>query len=243
MGRAVGYLKGMPLKGLTYRKPENLRVVYLVDTDFTNCPDTRKLVGYTVTTIGGTMTGGDSVRHDGVSLSSTEVEYWQLVKGASSVKFHQMLLEEVAHTEHPAIILEDNNGAFFLAKNKQVGKRTKHSDIPQNPLTSEPMSATLKGLVYKYDICTAKVKVNATLRTKGAMSVMQFILKHRGVYMISSPRYHEYAWGFAKGHYRHIPLLIKTLDKFKKCLRIVLDSKLITKERCRRFSQRAKRYI
>lgn len=129
MGRAVGYVKGMALKGLTYRRPESLRVICLVDTDFANCPDTRRSVGCTVTTIGGTQTEGDSARHDGVSQSSTEAEYRQLAKGASSVQFHQMLLEEIAHTEYPAIILEDNNGAIFLAKNKQVGKRTKHIDV------------------------------------------------------------------------------------------------------------------
>ena len=31
--------------------------------------------------------------------------------------------------EKPSVIYEDNQGAIFLAKNRQVGIRTKHIDI------------------------------------------------------------------------------------------------------------------
>ena len=40
-----------------------------------------------------------------------------------------MLLEEIAENEQPGVIFEDNTGAIFLARNAQVGARTKHIDV------------------------------------------------------------------------------------------------------------------
>ena len=40
-----------------------------------------------------------------------------------------MFLQEVGVGEIPGIIFEDNEGAIFLAKNSQVGMRTKHIDV------------------------------------------------------------------------------------------------------------------
>jgi hypothetical protein len=38
-------------------------------------------------------------------------------------------LSEIAETELPSIMFEDNEGAIFLASNKQVSQRTKHIDL------------------------------------------------------------------------------------------------------------------
>ena len=43
--------------------------------------------------------------------------------------FQQMLLGEVAYTMLPGIMYEDNEGAIYLSKNKQVSQRTKHIDL------------------------------------------------------------------------------------------------------------------
>ena len=40
-----------------------------------------------------------------------------------------MLLGEMTKVEKPSVIYEDNRGTIFLAKNRQVGIRTKHIDI------------------------------------------------------------------------------------------------------------------
>ena len=45
------------------------------------------------------------------------------------MKFQHILLREIASVELPGVLFEDNNGATFLVKNKQVGMRTKHIDI------------------------------------------------------------------------------------------------------------------
>ena len=40
-----------------------------------------------------------------------------------------MLLGEMTEVEKPSVIYEDNQGAIFLAKNRQVGIHTKQIDI------------------------------------------------------------------------------------------------------------------
>ena len=40
-----------------------------------------------------------------------------------------MFLQELGIGKMPGIIFEDNEGAIFLAKNQQVGMRTKHIDV------------------------------------------------------------------------------------------------------------------
>jgi hypothetical protein len=40
-----------------------------------------------------------------------------------------MLIKEIGHCFHTAIILEDNTGATFLVKNQLVGAQTKHIDV------------------------------------------------------------------------------------------------------------------
>ena len=43
--------------------------------------------------------------------------------------FLSMLLGEMTKVKNPSIIYEDNQSTIFLAKNRQVGTRTKHIDI------------------------------------------------------------------------------------------------------------------
>ena len=52
---------------------------------------------------------------------------------ATEVMYGKMLLEEILGIElPPAVIYEDNTGAIYLAKNQQVGARTKHVDIKRH---------------------------------------------------------------------------------------------------------------
>ena len=67
-----------------------------------------------------------------MTLSSTEAEYVALSACAQEVKFVSMLLGEINEVKKPSVIYEDNQGAIFLAKNRQVGICTKHIDIRHN---------------------------------------------------------------------------------------------------------------
>ena len=54
----------------------------------------------------------------------------------------------------------------------------------------------------------------------------------------------EYAWGFMKGRYRHIPLRQKKRkEDFESCVKKVVSYEEVSVERVRRFSLRARRYI
>ena len=65
-------------------------------------------------------------------LISTESDYVALSACAQEVKFVSMLLGEMTKVEKPSVVYEDNQGAIFLSKNKQVGICTNHIDICHN---------------------------------------------------------------------------------------------------------------
>lgn len=129
--RLLGYLRADKVnRTLKMRAPTKLRVQDVVDSSFADNPDTRKSTSAYLGTIGGTalvnwISKGQAI----VTMSSTEAEYVSLSEGAKETTFMTMLLKELMNNViMPSIIAEDNTGAIFLSKNKQVGARTKHID-------------------------------------------------------------------------------------------------------------------
>ena len=104
-----------------------------------------------------------------------------------------------------------------------------------------------------FDLSTSLLHLMAECSDfKAEKSILQYIGDEYSVKVIFSPKYHcelagegiEYAWGFAKCLYRRIPLIKKkSLANFLKCVNYSLSRELMTKERIRRFSRRARRYI
>jgi len=83
-------------------------------------------------------------------------------------------------------------------------------------------------------------------------SILEFIGDAYSIEVLFTPKYHcelagegiEYAWGYAKCIYRNIHHSDKnTLAKFQAAVKGCLSRAMITEERCRRFSRRARRYI
>ena len=64
-----------------------------------------------------------------MAIISKEVEHVELSACAQEEKFVSMFMGEMTKVEKPSIIYEDNQGAIFLAKNRQVGILTKHINI------------------------------------------------------------------------------------------------------------------
>lgn len=114
---------------LVYRKPRELRVVAMVDSNYATNKDDRRSVSGAIYTIGGTTTNWMSKTQSSTTLSTTEAEYFAISMATQEIRFTQMLLEEIAECVYPGVILEDNTGAIFLVKNRQVGQRTKHIDV------------------------------------------------------------------------------------------------------------------
>ena len=92
LGRVIGYLKGMELKGMMHVQPESFRVASLADTDYGNCPETRRSVGCSIFTMGCMIVGWYMAKHITMSDSSCEAEYKELAKCGKGSKFIHMLL-------------------------------------------------------------------------------------------------------------------------------------------------------
>ena len=94
-------------------------------------------------TLGGSLLNWSSKKQRIVTLSSTEAEYIALSECAQEMKFEWMLLNELLDQATPATIHEDNTGAIFLAKNQQVGPRTKHIDVRHHHIRQQLADRTL----------------------------------------------------------------------------------------------------
>ncbi|MEL7196344.1 MAG: reverse transcriptase domain-containing protein [Bacteroidota bacterium] len=126
LGKLVGYLKKNreDIK-LTYRKPKEMRVVVMSDSNFATNQDDRRSVSGGLHTLGGVLCNWLSKTQGLVTRSSTEAEYVAATLNASELKFMQMFLEEVFFVKTPGLILEDNMACIYLIRNKKVGERTK----------------------------------------------------------------------------------------------------------------------
>ena len=130
MGHLVGYIKGtIGSPAMIYRKPKELRCVSFVDASYGNSDDGRRSVSGELHTVGGMITSFCSRTQKTISMSSAESEYIAASSAAQEMMFEQMLLSEICETVLPGVIFEDNEGAIFLSKNKQVSQRTKHIDL------------------------------------------------------------------------------------------------------------------
>ena len=169
LGRLVGFMKGMKIKGVILRKPVDLRTVSLVDSDFAKDPVTRKSIGGKLHTLGGCITAFSSRGEKSISNSTAESEYKSLSSGGREMKFQQILLEEIAFVKTPGILFEDNEGCEFLVENKQVSSRTKHIDIAMHTIRefcSENLEGITRGAVVRIsskentsDICTKNTDI------------------------------------------------------------------------------------
>ena len=129
MERVVGYLKGKSLRGLIMRRPEYLRAIEYCDASYATDTMLRRSVSGMISSIGGLIVNWSSRTQKVCTLSSAESEYIALGECGQELKFECMFLQELGIGKMPGIIYEDNEGAIFLAKNQQVGMRTKHIDV------------------------------------------------------------------------------------------------------------------
>jgi glycerol-3-phosphate dehydrogenase len=66
----------------------------------------------------------------GVSLSSSEADYYAMAEAVKDVKFVVHLLQTIGiKVEMPITIKVDNISAIFMAENMNTNSRTKHIDM------------------------------------------------------------------------------------------------------------------
>jgi hypothetical protein len=129
----VGCLKGNRENiKITCRKPRELRLMAMVDSNCATNLDDRRSVTGAIFTVGGTITNWISKTQGSVTLSSSEAEHVAIAAAAQEARFTQQLLEETLTCITPAITCKDNAGAMCLVKNQQVGQQTKHISIQEH---------------------------------------------------------------------------------------------------------------
>ena len=102
---------------------------------------------------GGCLNDWWMAKHHSVSDSSCEVEYKELAKCAKGVKFLRILLGELNLVDLPGVIGEYNQGAIFLANNKQVSQCTKYIDLKHHFIRKfiEKIDGIKHGTIFKID--------------------------------------------------------------------------------------------
>ena len=129
LGLLIGYLKGKETKSIIIIKPKVMKAVILCDYNYATDKETRKSLIGLAATLGRTLPTCLSQTQMNVTLISTEEEYVALSACTQEVNFVVMLLGEMTEVQKPFVIYEDNQGAIFLSKNRQVGIHKKHIDI------------------------------------------------------------------------------------------------------------------
>ena len=129
LGCLIIYLKGKKVKVIIIRKPKVLKAVMFCDSNHSIEKETIKSVSGLVATLGWTLITCFSKTHTTVTMSITEAEYVVLSACTQELKFVTRFLEKMTEVQKNFVAYEDNQGAIFLAKNRQVGISTKHIDI------------------------------------------------------------------------------------------------------------------
>ena len=144
--RLLGYLlMSYENRLLKLRPPSELRAMDVVDSAYASNPDNRKSISAYIGTVGGgAIVSWQSKGQPIVTLSSTECEYVALADGSKETTFVSYLLAELDHGKLPSYISEDNTGAIFLTRNKQVGARTKHIDTRYHFIREKVLEGKIK---------------------------------------------------------------------------------------------------
>ena len=136
--KGLRYLKGTAHYGLTIgggksvttrmTNNEDILKVY-VDSDFSNCVDTRRsITGFAIYFVD-SLISWCSRRQRSVTLSTTEAEYMAMAHALTQMIFLRQTLEEMEITQStPVKILEDNKGCILLAKKQELNDRSRHVD-------------------------------------------------------------------------------------------------------------------
>ena len=127
--RAIKFVLNSRNRGLLMKPNDDEKLVAYVDSDYAGDTDTRRSTTGYIVYFCGAMIAWKSKQQGGVTLSSTEAEYYAISEVATELLFIKQIVEFLdVNLKLPMTARIDNNGAIYLANNSISGSRTKHVD-------------------------------------------------------------------------------------------------------------------
>ncbi|VDC00050.1 unnamed protein product [Peniophora sp. CBMAI 1063] len=147
----VAYLKGTRDYCLILGGGKPVRLVGYTDSDYANCPDSRKSVSGYCFTLGSGIISWMSKKQATVATSSTEAEYMAAAAATKEAVWLRNLLSEIQHEQaRPTPIFIDNNGARILTEDPSFHQRAKHIEV-QHHYSRE---CAQRGIVHFEDVAS-----------------------------------------------------------------------------------------
>jgi hypothetical protein len=143
--RVVQYLKGTHDLKLILGGDHPARLLGFTDSNFANCPNTRRSVsGYCFTLGSGAITWS-AHQQKTVSLSTCEAEYIAASDAAKELVWLRTLLDELEFTQPSATpLLCDNTGGIILSEDASYHSKVKHIDIAIHSLCERVARSQIK---------------------------------------------------------------------------------------------------
>ncbi|GMJ08979.1 cysteine-rich RLK (RECEPTOR-like protein kinase) 8 [Hibiscus trionum] len=125
----LSYIKKTPALGLFFSANSNLQLHGFVYSDYSSCPDTRRLVFVFCMYIGDNIVSWKSKKQTTVSRSSCEAEYRAMAAATCELVWLASLLSSFHIPVTTASLYCDNQSAIHLASNQVFHERTKHIEV------------------------------------------------------------------------------------------------------------------
>jgi hypothetical protein len=145
----VRYLKGTRDYELELGGSKEAELIGYTDSDYANCPDTRRLVSGYCFSLGSGIVSWMSKKQATTATSSTEAEYMAACSATKEAVWIRNLLHCLNQEQRdPTVIFIDNNGARILTEDPSFHQRAKHIET-QHHYSRE---CAQRGIVHFVDI-------------------------------------------------------------------------------------------